>query len=198
MANNVRKLVYGVGINNLPYPIKGCPYYERWRSILCRCYSLKFHNLNKSYENCQICDEWKYSLNFKEWMETQDWKGKVLDKDIIKPGNKIYGPDTCMFVSIEVNSLFVKPNKDKKYPIGVYKSSTKNKVDAKIKLNNKTLFLGSFVDIMEAHKVWQKYKVKYLKELALKEDNYFLKQKILEISKNIEIDCAKGVETSYT
>jgi hypothetical protein len=198
MANNVRKLVYGVGINNLPYPIKNCPYYERWRSILCRCYSTKFHNKNKSYERCEICEEWKYSLNFKKWMEEQDWEGKVLDKDILFPGNKIYGPDKCIFVPIEINSLFVKPIKDKKYPLGVYPSKTKNKVDAKISINNKKLFLGSFTDANEAHRVWQMKKIEYLKQLSSLQTNEIIKEKIIDLFKNIENDYINNLETKYT
>jgi hypothetical protein len=197
MANNVRKILYGVGINDLPYPIKKCPYYERWRSILCRCYSKKFHNKNKSYEECFICDDWKYSSNFKKWMEGQDWEGRVLDKDILIKNNKIYGPETCIFVSIEINSLIIKTHKNRSYPIGVYKSNTKNKFDAKISINGKGIFLGSYLDKFDAHRSWQYYRFNYVKEIALTQKNLILRDKLLEMSLFIENDYNHGKETKY-
>jgi len=41
-------------------------------------------------------------------MERQDWEGKHLDKDILIPGNKIYSPDRCIFVSSLINLLIDK------------------------------------------------------------------------------------------
>ena len=53
-------------------------------------------------------------------MESQDWKGKQLDKDIISPGNKIYSPDTCVFVEPKINKLIQgKKRKVSDFPIGV-------------------------------------------------------------------------------
>lgn len=197
MANNDRKILYGVGINDLPYPIKNCPYYERWRSILCRCYSKKFHNKNKSYEECFICDDWKYSSNFKKWMEEQDWEGKVLDKDILIKNNKIYSPETCIFIPIEINSLIVKTNKNREYPIGVYKSNTKNKFDAIISIRKKKIFLGSYFNLFDAHRSWQYHRFNYIKELALTQENLILRNKLLEMSFSIEKDYNMGKETIY-
>ena len=198
MANNTKKLVHGVGINNLPYPIKHCPFYERWRSMLCRCYSSKFHLSNTSYENCYVCEEWKYDLNFKTWMEKQEWQGKVLDKDIIFPGNKIYSPETCIFVSVEINLLVVKNKKNRIYPLGVYKSSTSKKFDSKIRINGKSLFLGSYCTLTEAHREWQKFRIYYLKKVASQQIDDRLKDALINIANIVESDYIAGVETKYT
>jgi hypothetical protein len=198
VVNNVRKLVHGVGINDLPYVIKDCPYYERWRSILCRCYSTKFHEGNKWYKDCEICDEWRYASNFKKWMETKDWMGKVLDKDILYYGNKVYSPEKCIFVPAEINSLFIKLCRRSEYPLGVYKSTTKNKVDVKISIDNKRIFLGSFDDIYDAHRVWQKRKIDYLLILAERQSDVIIKEKIIGLCKTIRNDYLNRKETKYS
>lgn len=40
-------------------------------------------------------------------METQSWEGKQIDKDILVHGNKLYSPDTCIFVTHQLNSLIL-------------------------------------------------------------------------------------------
>ena len=97
------RLVCGVGVNDLRF-IKAdrgmknrCPFYPRWRGMLQRCYcSMEYR---PTYKECFVCEDWLIFSNFKEWMKTQDWKDKHLDKDILKPGNKVYSLDTCCFVT---------------------------------------------------------------------------------------------------
>ena len=82
------KKVYGVGINDADYTIKPtiennrskCMYYEKWIKMLQRCYSKSYQEKHPSYKGCSVCEEWLTFSNFKAWMETQDWKGKSLDK----------------------------------------------------------------------------------------------------------------------
>lgn len=97
----VRELVYGVGVDDLDYPKKKllpngkysfCPYYQRWRGMIRRCYSKAQLGKNPNYEGCTVCDEWLTFSNFKSWMEKQDWEGKELDKDLLVRGNKVYSP----------------------------------------------------------------------------------------------------------
>jgi hypothetical protein len=38
-------------------------------------------------------------------METQDWVGKQIDKDLLLSGNKCYSPDTCVFISPQLNKF---------------------------------------------------------------------------------------------
>ena len=48
-----------------------------------------------------------------------DFENKEVDKDLLIPGNKVYGPDTCLMVRPIVNSWF-KPNAAKgELPRGV-------------------------------------------------------------------------------
>ena len=70
-----------------------------------RCYDKNTQIKRPSYIGCSVCEDWLTFSNFKAWMETQDWKGKYLDKDILKSDNRIYGPDRCVFVSNRINNL---------------------------------------------------------------------------------------------
>ena len=109
-----RKLVYGVGINDADYQVNPtidgsrvmCPAYSAWHSMIERCYSEKYHDKKPTYKECYVCDEWLYFLKFKSWMEKQDYKGKELDKDILIQGNKVYSPETRIFVDKTINVLF--------------------------------------------------------------------------------------------
>ena len=122
------KLVYGVGINDAIYTtqpmINGkqvvCPYYRTWKDMIRRCYSTKYYDKRPTYEGCSVADEWLVFSKFKAWMETQDWEGNQLDKDILLQGNRIYSKDTCAFVSGSVNSFVLNNQAIRgEYKIGV-------------------------------------------------------------------------------
>ena len=106
-----RKLIFGIGVNDAEYitsprfgDIRGvCPYYSRWRSMLARCYSKKRQETSVAYKGCTVCKEWFVFSNFRCWMMAQDWEGRELDKDIKFDGNKVYSPETCLFVSQKEN-----------------------------------------------------------------------------------------------
>lgn len=73
--------------------------YTTWTSMMHRCYDANFHKNNKTYKDCTVCPEWHNFQTFAEWMSSQEYEGKQLDKDIKIKGNKVYSPDTCMFVT---------------------------------------------------------------------------------------------------
>ena len=134
----MNKLVYGVGVNDLDYrtrvyeyvtedggkkvrkPVFICKYYAAWKRMLERCYSKKFLESNPSYNGTSVCSEWLSATAFKKWMEQQDWQDKCLDKDIIVPGNRLYSPETCAFVTNATNSFVTASDASRgDYPIGV-------------------------------------------------------------------------------
>lgn len=97
-------------------------------SMLSRCYSAKIHERQPTYRECVVCEEWLIFSKFSEWMSSQDWIGKVLDKDILIPGNKQYGPDKCVFIDDRLNSFVTDRVMHRgDYPIGVtyHKASKK-------------------------------------------------------------------------
>ena len=121
-----KKLIYGVGINDADYNVNmiengkrvRCVFYTQWKNMMARCYGKSTHKNQPTYVECSVDSRWHSFMIFKSWMETQDWKGKALDKDILFEGNKVYSPDTCMFVSRDVNNFF-SPQKSKDLPLGV-------------------------------------------------------------------------------
>tara|TARA_R100000657_G_C4607163_1_gene61214 strand:- start:25 stop:639 length:615 start_codon:yes stop_codon:yes gene_type:complete len=174
------QLVSGVGIydlkgdpsHNIIKRINGkvvwrCPFYIKWRDVLTRCYSERSLQKRPTYRGCSVCEEWKTFSNFMAWMKTQSWEGKHLDKDILVPGNKVYSPETCIFVSGEVNSFLSKNIKTRgKYPMGVRVHTRINKFEARISKYNKTIYLGIFDTAEEAYEVYNKEKSKYILEFA--------------------------------
>lgn len=128
-----KKIVYGVGVNDADYvtetrvKVNGvivsswrCPIFSRWRDMIRRCYSEKELSRSPTYRRCTVVNDWLTFYNFKAWMEQQDWQGKALDKDILSEGNKVYGPDTCVFISSKVNNFVLASDASRgDLPIGV-------------------------------------------------------------------------------
>jgi hypothetical protein len=107
-------MVYGVGINDSTYQVSikdngkevwRCPYYKQWKNMLARCYSKAYHKQDSKRVGSSVDPRWHLFSDFKQWMETQDWKGNQLDKDLLVIGNMNYSPDICLFVSRQVNSF---------------------------------------------------------------------------------------------
>ena len=156
-----KKLVQGVGINDAPYIVKTrlgagsgtwtCPYYEVWESMLLRTYDVKFKEKQKTYQDVTVCNEWLSFMNFREWMESQDWKTKELDKDILLKGNKIYSAETCIFVPREINMLFGDTSSFKgDLPRGVTYTDDGKRYRARINFGGNVRKLGVFASIEEA------------------------------------------------
>lgn len=98
--------------------------YDTWRHMLIRVFNEEYKNKYKTYEECEICEEWLNFQNFALWYEQNyyeiDNQRMHLDKDILVKNNKLYSPETCIFVPQRINELFTKSNKIRgEYPIGV-------------------------------------------------------------------------------
>ena len=108
------------------------PQYNTWRAMITRCYGDNI-NVNQTYIDCFVCDEWLNYQNFAAWYDSNYYEiyGETmnLDKDILHKGNKIYSPETCVFVPHRINSLFITCDKNRGIlPIGVSKHYNKYKV----------------------------------------------------------------------
>lgn len=112
-----------------------------WNSMFHRCYSSKYHENKPTYVECTVCKEWHNFQNFAKWFDENYYQIEGqrihLDKDILIKGNKIYSPNTCIFVPQRINSLFIKRNNCRgKYPIGVSAFKNKFMVRCNDKFNN--------------------------------------------------------------
>lgn len=82
--------------------------YINWYNMLIRCYSETYIANRATYLGCTVAPEWYNFQIFADWHEEnypKDGKDYHLDKDIKITGNKIYGPETCMYVTAEDNTV---------------------------------------------------------------------------------------------
>ena len=174
------KLVYGVGINDADYSVNSvigscqvmCPYYDKWKGMLRRCYSKKYHNKQPTYINCTVCEEWLTFSTFKRWMETQDWQDKHLDKDLLCKDNKVYSAIYCVFVSQQINSFLTdRVNNRGEFLIGVDYISRLGKFRASCSDGKRTQYLGLFNTELEAHLKWKAKKHTIACELATSQED---------------------------
>jgi hypothetical protein len=157
---------YKVKINN-----KTTKQYITWRSIIQRCYDLKYKDNKKTYEKCIMSKEWLNFQNFAQWY-TENWyeiEGErlCLDKDLLHKENKIYSPSNCVFIPYRINLLLINR---KNYRGGTLLGASRNKngtfsadgVDA----NEKSHYLGSFPTEIEAFNAYKDFRENVFKEVA--------------------------------
>jgi len=180
-----RKIMFGVGINDAPYQTRPtvngkqvtCYYYRIWTGLLQRCYSLNFQKSHPTYTGCSVTAEWHSFMNFRKWMKAQDWEGKHLDKDIQYPGNKMYGPKTCLFISRKINNLFIKSETFRgDCPPGVHLDKVRNLFIASINLFGKRKTIGRYSSKKAASAAYRKAKRSHVLRIACCESDIRVKQ----------------------
>ena len=171
----MNRLTCGIGVNDTNYIGKKGKggkenrrrYYSVWESMLTRCYSEKYKVRRPTYLGCTVCDEWLTFSNFKSWMERQDWEGKDLDKDILKRGNKVYSPSTCVFVGKNINNILQSWSPKKSpYSQGVTFDKRRGVFNARVGIKGKCINIGTFCTEIEAADAYNCAKSKYLYEVA--------------------------------
>ena len=161
------RLVYGVGINDADYPVQPrihgkhthCPFYRKWKGILERTHCPKHKLKNPAYKDCTIEPSWLKFSNFKKWMEQQDWQNKDLDKDLLIPNNKHYGPDTCLFVPKHINNSILN-----KSGTAVYKHG--GKYIAQCSQSGRRKHIGTYPTREEAVHAYNVFKSNHLRSVA--------------------------------
>ncbi|ENN9981096.1 hypothetical protein ACAS46_002755 [Vibrio vulnificus] len=170
----LRKLKYGVGINDADYTITKCPYYWKWHNVLYRCYSEHNQATKPSYRDVTVCDEWLTFSNFRDWcIEQEKEVGDIskldLDKDLLGKGSKIYSPDTCCFLPKKVN-IFLENTPRGSLLMGVRKSSSKYSSSARDPLRSKRIYLGTHETEIQAFRAYILKKVELAREMAYSTD----------------------------
>jgi len=148
--------------------------YENWNSMIKRCY-VPAQNLN-SYQDKEVCDEWKCFQNFAAWaVEQVGFKEKTwhLEKDLLIKGNTVYRPEACCYLPREING-FVKRKRMNDLPIGVdiaYKYDGTPYFRTQAREDGKNVCLGSFSSIEDAFAAYKTHKEGLAKKLAEKYKN---------------------------
>lgn len=193
-----RKLICGVGINDSDYGVshkidsisKMCPAYNTWKSMLTRCYGAKRHETHPTYKGVTVCDEWLTFSNFRKWWidnHKDDWQ---LDKDLLVAGNKVYSPETCIYVPRWLNSLTISSGARRgKYKIGVNWNKAGQIFYAwgSAPKTREREYLGRFHDETSAYNAWLTRKLEIALELKLEMDEIDLRiyPNVVKIIKNI-------------
>lgn len=147
--------------------------YSTWHSMMQRCYDTKFQENNLTYIGCTVCKEWLSYQNFAQWYDRNyyelDKQRMDIDKDILIKGNKIYSPETCVFVPHCINDLFVKNNINRgKLPIGVSYDKEKDRYKVTASCNSKQIFIGRWKTMQDDKTFieYKKTKEKIIKQMA--------------------------------
>jgi hypothetical protein len=187
---NRKRFVQGVGYNSRNLRIcdenyKALNSYEKWRSMLNRCFNSSFKIRNPSYLDCRISDDWLDYCNFLDWYDQQYYEnGWQLDKDILFKGNKLYSEENCILVPLEINNLFINRKGDRgDFPVGVTYREKAGNYQAGGGIN----YLGVYETVEEAFLVYKTWKESKIKEKAEKYREV-LTSKIYDSLMNYSID----------
>ena len=109
-----------------------------------------------------------------------------LDKDILIKGNKVYSPETCVFVPTAINNLFVKKQRSRgDYPIGVRK--LKQRYSAYLGIKGKTKTIGVYDTVEDAFFSYKSAKEVYIRQVADEYKN-IIPTKLYTAMINYEVD----------
>jgi hypothetical protein len=183
MSRKKSKLIFGIGVNDSPDPVSKrvmingkvkflwrCPYYGKWTSMFARCYSEKELKKYPSYRGCSVSNEFKHFLDFKKWVDSQpnkDWVNCHLDKDLLVRDNRVYSPDTCVFVEPALNGFLTDSEASRgDHLIGVTYHKRDKVFEAKCNnpfglTDDDGRYLGRFRTEIEAHLAWKLKKHEY-------------------------------------
>lgn len=163
------KLFCGVGINDMP-GISQTKEYKTWSAMLNRCHGEKSKKAFPAYIDCCVSDEFLKLSMFYEWCQNQIGfeMGFDIDKDLLEKGNREYHPDKCVFIPRAINNLLKEKKKKKSgLPYGVAATES-GKFAAYIGRGGRIRYLGSYDEIADAKKSYNREKEKAIKEEANK------------------------------
>ena len=148
--------------------------YNKWKSMLRRCFDNKLKAENPTYKDVTCCKRWLCFANFLEDFEIlkqeYNWSKDeklTLDKDILYKNNKIYSLENCVLVPDWINKLFTKCNTSRgEYPIGVCCHKQCKKYQANCRINGKLTSLGLYSTPEQAFNAYKIAKENEIKRIA--------------------------------
>lgn len=149
--------------------------YDDWKHMLKRVYNEEFHNKYPTYKDCRLYEDWHNFQIFAKWSNENYYEvpnqRMCLDKDILIKGNKLYSPDTCIYVPERINCLLLKCDSHRgKYPIGVTYHKKTSSFNTNLSIitdgKRKRINLGYYQTPVEAYEVYKRAKENYIKQVA--------------------------------
>ena len=172
--------------------------YNVWYDMLKRCYDEKCQEKHPTYKDCKVSEEFHNFQDFGKWFDNNyyeiEGEKMCLDKDILVKHNKVYSPETCIFVPERINTLFIKCDKSRgDSVIGTSPKDGKYQVSCNL-INpvtgeSKKEYLGFYDTQEKGFETYKYYKEKNIKEVA----EYFKRYIPIELyqvlySYEVEID----------
>ena len=157
-----------------------------YANMCSRCYRESYQLNNPIYKGCTVCEEWLQDREaFYRWVQ-ENWytiEGEQidLDKDILVKGNKMYSPETCIFVPHIINIYFERLTKKPVY----IPSLKKWQID--IYIEGKNVNIGFFEKEEEAKKAYIKHKEAAIIALAMRYKGK-IPEKLYEVMVNYKIE----------
>ena len=175
----------GEGLYKTNYDNEYTKAYIIWSDMLRRCYSPTYQEKYPSYIDCEVCDKWKNFQAFAKWYEDNYYEegiyGMCISKDILIKGNKIYSPDTCIFVSRFINNLLTESDAKK----GVcYKN---NKYLAQCNISGSYSYIGSYDTPEEAFQAYKETK-EYIVYHTAEELKEYIPEQLYEAMYNYQVE----------
>ena len=179
--------VYGVGIvGNVKtkFDGKNTQVYNTWYNMLSRGYCKRLHQKYPSYTDVSVCEDWLYLEKFKTWFDENYQEGYHLDKDLLVKGNRVYSPETSIFIPQRLNGLLIQ-NKSLRVddlPLGISFNKSSGKYISRCHEGNcQPTILGYFDNPKAAFKIYKEFKEDLVKSLA---EEYYSSGQITELAYN--------------
>ena len=147
MQNNQKKIRHGLRYHRL---------YKIWNGMVQRCINSKDTGYkNYGAKGIKVCARWHDVKNFIEDMYPSYQEGLTLDRE---NSNGNYEPSNCRWATKTTQSRnrIVRQSNNKTGYKGV-SIGRLNRFTAQIKVNSKTIYIGTFLDKLEAAKAYDKY-----------------------------------------
>lgn len=153
------------------------PTHQVWHDMLKRVYSYRSDAQSRVYAGTSVHPHWHNFQNFAAWYhERIDRFGLVehiweLDKDLLVPGNRQYGPETCCVIPQHVNTLFTDHSIARgKYPLGVSIDNAARgaKFVASVSGSAKGRRIGRYHTISDAQRAYWSEKFRVIQETAIR------------------------------
>lgn len=110
LENPMFPSVYGVGWPGVGQysPSAHKDFYNVWHGMMARCYCQ--HNTvfpRYGAKGVRVCDAWHDFQVFAQWFDVHRYgaggEGLHIDKDMF--GQMLYGPDSCVLVPVQINTM---------------------------------------------------------------------------------------------
>ena len=192
VSNPFHITIHGVGYIGENRNVTNRSAYICWTQMLSRCYNDKFQNIQPTYRNVKVCEEWHNFSKFEKWYidnyphHIENIKFE-LDKDILQTdcSHKLYSPETTIFLPKKLNTFISNKrlnNTSGFTGVSFYKNGKRWKAQIRLFEENKTKHLGYFSTPEEASLVYQKARVEQSEKAKqyLRDLNY-LPEEIIQL-----------------